>query len=108
MSTPRLEAVERVHIPAERTAWEQPRRRPAYAAMPSNRRPKHRLVESVLPGHDPETCEVDMVLDESGNLTAIVIRNLASGEELTRLSTADLALIGTHSIGGGLLVERRG
>ncbi|MBA4181389.1 MAG: hypothetical protein C0506_12430 [Anaerolinea sp.] len=108
MTTPRLEAIDRTQMALERTAWEQPRRRPA---APGDRRkngPRQRLVESALPGTDPETCEVDMVLDADGIFIAIVIRSLDSGEELKRLSTADLAAIGGHSGASGLLVERRG
>ena len=108
MTTPRLDPIDRIYIPTERTAWEQPRRRPAYPRAGSKATPRQRLVESALPGTDPDTCEVDMVLDADGLLTAIIIRSLASGEELKRLSPDDLASIGGQAGASGMLVERRG
>jgi hypothetical protein len=108
MSTLRLEAVERIHIPAERAAWDQAGRRHAQPVRTPRRRPRERLVEATLAGTDPETCEIEMVLDSKGILVAVVIRDIASGAELARVDPAVLAALEGSSGDGGMLLERRG
>lgn len=104
----RLEAVERIHIPAERAAWEQSARGRRGPALPPKRKPRERLVEALLAGTDPETCEVEMLLDDHGLLVAVVIRDLASGALLARVDPAELASFEAAAGDGGILLERRG
>ena len=108
MNTLRLEPVERVHIPAERTAWEQQARARHGQEVPPKRKSRERLVETLLAGTDPDTCEVEMVLDGAGILVAVVIRDLASGAELVRVDPKELASFEATAGDGGMLLERRG
>lgn len=108
MNTLRLEAVERIHIPAERAAWEQQGRSRHGPALPPKRKPRERLVEAVLAGTDPETCEVEMVLDDKGLLLAVVIRDRASGAVLARVGPKEIASFEATAGDGGMLLERRG
>lgn len=108
MNTTRLDAVERIHLPTERTAWDHPGRGPRGRAFPPKRKPRERLVEAALAGTDPETCEVEMVLDEAGLLVAVVIRDLASGAVLARVDPKELATFEAAAGDGGILLERRG
>ena len=108
MSTLRLEAIERIHIPAERAAWDQPGRRYPKPLQPSKRKPRERLIEATLAGTDPETCEIEMVLNESDVMVAVVIRDLASGAVLARVEANVLAALEATEGDGGMLLERRG
>lgn len=104
----RLEAIEHIHIPAERAAWEQSARGRRSPALPAKRKPRERLVEALLAGTDPETCEVEMLLDDAGLLTAVVIRDLSSGAVLARVDPVELASFEAAAGDGGILLERRG
>lgn len=108
MSTLRLEGVERIHIPTERTSWEQAGRGRQGSPLPRRPKPRERLVEAALAGTDPETCEVEMLLDAEGLLLAVVIRDLASGAVLARVDPKELASFEATAGDGGMLLERRG
>jgi len=108
MSTLRLEAVERIHIPADRAAGDQRGPRYPHPVPLSKRKPRERLVEATLAGTDPETCEIEMVLDEFGVMVAVVIRDIGSGAVLARVDANVLAALEATEGDGGMLLERRG
>ena len=108
MHTGRLEPVERIHVLAERAAWGHSPRGYHGRALPQKRKPRERLIDAALAGTDPDTCEVEMLLDSEGSLVAVVVRDIASQAILVRLDPAQLATIEAATGDGGMLLERRG
>lgn len=107
MALTKLTAVDPVHISTEGLGRDRSQRNP-YQRQPVRRPARARFLAATVPGHDPETCEVDYVLDETGVLTAILVRDLGTGEVLARVESNDLSTLGGDEAASGLLYERRG
>ena len=104
----RLERVEPVRIRTEATHWEQRRRRDQQQPGDRRQTPRERLLAAVLPGTTPETCEFLVDIDENGEPIGILVRDLASGRVLARMSNERLARLDAGATPGGLFVERKG
>jgi hypothetical protein len=61
-----------------------------------------------VPSREAETCEVDYVLDATGVLSAILVRDVLTGEVLARVEPGELRSLGGDEGASGLLYERRG
>lgn len=108
MSQIRLNGIDAAHIGLEHAHWDQAPKRER--RQPRRHRPDaiERLVRMLLPGRDPETCEVAVDFTPDGGTAGIVIRDATSGRVLLRVPLGDLA--GVNGQGGecGLFFERRG
>jgi hypothetical protein len=79
----------------------------------SQRRParpgvRRQVIAAVLPGRDPEVCELFCDVGADGELTGLLILDAATGEPLARLTLAQLEDIGSRTDARGLFFERRG
>ncbi len=69
---------------------------------------RERLVAAVAPGRDPESCEVDYVVDAQGTMVAVLVRDVLNGEVIARINAEDLWQLGSEEAAGGILLERKG
>jgi hypothetical protein len=108
MADLRLAGVDRVRLSSAMVAadgrregggYQRPRRQPSS---------RERLLAAVAPGREPETCEVDYVVDAQGMMVAVLVRDVSNGEVIARIEAADLWQLGNQEAAGGLLLERKG
>ena len=104
----RLARIEPVGVAVGRAAWGQHRRQNGQDS-PKRRPAAHvNLVRSLLPDRDPETCEVDYVVNGTGTVIAVVIRDARSHVELARVPASALSSFAGDRAAAGLLFEMRG
>jgi hypothetical protein len=109
MADLRLAGINPVHTSTEAVAWGQPGRRDRDQQQPRRQKPaRERLVAMLAPSRAPEACEVDYVVDATGIMVAILVRDVATGEVIARINAEDLWRLAGNEASGGLLVERRG
>lgn len=110
MADLRLAAIDPIHTSTESVAWGQRNGSGAYQRQPQPRQKdtRARLVAMLAPAHEPETVEVDYVVDGEGMMVAILVRDLSTGEVIARIQAEDLWRLASEEAAGGLLVERRG
>lgn len=110
MADLRLAAIDPIHTSTESVAWGQRNGHGAYQRQPKPRQKdtRERLVAMLAPAHEPETVEVDYVVDGEGMMVAILVRDLTTGEVIARIQAEDLWRLASEEAAGGLLVERRG
>jgi hypothetical protein len=106
MALTRLAGVEPVHISTEAMGRERQQQN-AYPRKSVRRPARARFLAATVPSRDADTCEVDYVLDETGVLTAILVRDIVSGEVLARVESSELRSLGGDEATSGLLYERR-
>lgn len=108
MADLRLTRIEPVGVAMGRTEWDHQRRRDG--EKPPKKRPSAQahLVSVLLPQRDPETCELDYVVNIAGDVVALVIRDVMSGQELLRVPASSIASLAAGSGSSGLLFEMRG
>jgi len=99
MNNSTIAAISPVHIHAYRPEWNG--RGTGHQAPPRKRREAQGGVAS----WDPETFEVDVVLDESGAVVGAVVRERATGVVVARIGADQLA---SGNLRAGILFERRG
>ena len=107
MALAKLAGVDPVHISTEGLGRDRSQRNP-YQRPPERRSGRTRFLAATVPARDPETCEVDYVIDDTGALTAILVRDVLTGDLLARVESADLSSLGGEEAASGLLYERRG
>jgi hypothetical protein len=104
----RLAGIDPVHI-ATAAAYRDGRGNAgAYKRPPRQRTARERLVAALAPGREPESCEVDYVVDAKGLMVAVLVRHVATGEVVARINAEDLWQLGSEEAAGGLLLERKG
>jgi hypothetical protein len=103
-----LAPIEAIRVSPDGQRWGNPRREPGRERSRRQYSAKAGLLAATLPHQDPETVEVDYAVDAEGLLTAILVRDLASGAVLARVPASELALLGGEPGTSGLLYERRG
>ncbi|MBE7520146.1 MAG: hypothetical protein HS107_12990 [Thermoflexaceae bacterium] len=108
MADLKLTNVEPVRIRTEATHWEQRRSRDQYQQRERRRAPRERLLAAILPGRTPETCEFLADLNQDGEPVGIVVRDVATGRVLARVTNEQLARFDSAGAPGGLLFERKG
>ncbi|HMO53057.1 MAG TPA: hypothetical protein PJ994_01010 [Tepidiformaceae bacterium] len=110
MADLRLAAIDPIRTTTESVAWGQRNGSSAYQRQPQRREKdaRARLVAMLAPSREPETCEVDYVVDGEGMMVAILVRDLTTGEVIARIQAEDLWRLASEEAAGGLLVERRG
>ena len=79
--------------------YAKPRRQPST---------RERLIATLAPGRNPETTEVDYVVDAEGMMVAVLVRDAQTGEVFARIEAQDLWQLGADEAAGGLLLERKG
>jgi hypothetical protein len=104
----RLERVEPVRIRTEATHWEQRRSRDHQQPKERRQSARERLLADILPGSTPETCEFLVDVNENGEPIGIVVRDIATGSVLARMSNERLARLDTAGTPGGLFFESKG
>ena len=107
MALNKLAAVDPVHISSEGIGRERPHQHP-HQRKPIPRQSRNRFLAATVPSREPDTCEVDYVIDGDGLLTAILVRDIATGVVLARVESNDLRDLGGEDAASGLLYERRG
>jgi hypothetical protein len=108
MADLRLASIDHVHLAAESAAWNGRGRQAAYQRPQPRKSARERLVAVLAPGRQPETCEVDYVVDGEGMMVAVLVRDVSTGEVIARINAEDLWQLGPEEAAGGLLLERRG
>jgi hypothetical protein len=109
MADLRLAAIDPVHTSTEAVSWGPSDRRGRDQQQPRRQKStRERLVAMLAPSRAPETCEVDYVVDVTGIMVAILVRDVATGEVIARIKADDLWRLASEEAAGGLLVERRG
>lgn len=104
----KLFGVEPARIRAEPVRWEQRRGRDHHRPGGRSTTARARLLAALLPGQDPEACEIGVDVDARGETTGIVVRDLQTGNVLVRLDLDQLTRLGGNAGQGGLFIERRG
>ena len=104
----KLAAVTPARIAPEATAWDGRGQRGPYERPKRQRTARERLVAALAPGREPESCEVDYVVDGKGLMVAVLVRDVTTGEVIARINAEDLWQLGSEEAAGGLLLERRG
>jgi len=104
----KLARVDTVHTVTEAVRQDGQRRQPRREPNPRARSPRARLLATLYPAGDPETCEVDYVVDATGVLTAILVRDSSTGAILSRIPARELSALQGDSDSAGLLYEQRG
>ena len=108
MAVSKLARIEPVGVSLGRAEWDQHRRQP-HQESPRKRPAAHAsLVRSLLPGRDPDTCEVDYVVNASGAVVAVVIRDARTLAAIARVPASALASFAGDQAATGLLFEMRG
>lgn len=91
------------------TRWDQPsfggQHHPGGQRRPNART---RLLAALFPGADPATFDVEYAVDLAGTVTAVLIRDRASGRLLRRVSVDQLDTLAGDGGQAGLFLERRG
>lgn len=108
MADLRLTAVDRVSFAASSVATDGRGHQGAYQRPKQKRSSRARLVAAVAPGRDPESCEVDYVVDAEGTMVAVLVRDVVTGEVIARINAEDLWQLGSEEAAGGILLERKG
>ena len=92
MADLRLAPIDPVHTAPERVdTGLQDRRGSRNQQHPRRQKSaRERLVAIMAPSRAPETCEVDYIVDASGIMVAILVRDLATGEDIARIKAEDL------------------
>lgn len=108
MADLRLPSIDHVHFATESAAWNGRGRQNGYEKKQPRKTAKQRLVAALAPGRQPETCEVDYVVDSQGMMVAVLVRDVSTGEVVARINAGDLWQLGPEEAAGGLLLERRG
>ena len=104
----RLARIEPVGVALGRTEWDQNRRQGSRDSRQKRPTRHANLVRSLLPGRDPESCEVDYIVNATGGVVAVVIRDSQSGQELARVPASALSSLGGDRPSSGLLFEMKG
>ena len=104
----RLGRIEPVGVAMGRTEWGQHRRRDGQHPPKKRPSPHSHLVSLLLPQRDPETCELDYVVNIAGDVVALVIRDVRNGKELLRVPSSSIASLAGGRASSGLLFELRG
>ena len=108
MADLRLAGVDPVHIAASPAYRDGRGSAGAYKRPPRQRTARERLVAALAPGREPESCEVDYVVDAGGLMVAVLVRDVSTGEVIVRINAEDLWQLGSEEAAGGMLLERRG
>lgn len=108
MADIKLGAITPAHIAPEAPVWDGRGNHGAYERPKRQRSARERLVAVLAPGREPETCEVDYVVDGKGLMVAVLVRDVRTGEVIARINAEDLWQLGSEEAAGGLLLERRG
>ena len=108
MADLRLASIDRAHIATEAAAWNGRGRQNGYQRQQPRKSARERLISVLAPGRQPETCEVDYVVDGKGMMVAVLVRDVSTGEVIARINAEDLWQLGPEEAAGGLLLERRG
>jgi hypothetical protein len=108
MADLRLASIDHVHFATESAAWSGRGRQGAYPRPQPRKTAKERLVAVLAPGRQPETCEVDYVVDGKGMMVAVLVRDVSTGEVIARINAEDLWQLGPQEAAEGLLLERKG
>jgi hypothetical protein len=108
MADIRLARIAPVGIAMGRTEWGQHRRQDGQ--NPPRKRPgaQAHLLSLLLPERDPETCELDYVVNAAGDVVALVIRDASSGQELARVPASSISSLAGGRPSSGLLFEMKG
>lgn len=104
----RLAAIDSVRLSSAMSARDGRRGQGDYPAPRRKQSARERLVAVLAPGRSLETCEVDYVVDASGMMVAVLVRDVTTGEVVARMAAEDLWQLGAEEAAGGLLLERRG
>jgi hypothetical protein len=107
MPLARLGGVDPVGMTVQGSTREQPRRE-RQGGYPRPQSPGKRLIAAALPNADPDRYEVLYMLAADGSLAEILIRDIASGAEVARMSPEDLDRIFQQTESTGLLFESKG
>ena len=108
MADLRLAGIEPVRIAAAAANRDGRGSAGAYRQPPRQRSARERLVAALAPGRKPESCEVDYVVDARGQMVAVLVRDVSTGEVIARINAEDLWQLGSEEAAGGLLLERKG
>lgn len=108
MADLRLAAIDHVSMATHAVATDGRGRGGAYARPRRQRTARERLVAVLAPNREPETCEVDYVVDAQGMMVAVLVRDVSNGEVIARINAEDLWQLGAQEASGGLLLERKG
>ncbi len=100
--------IEPARVSPGRTEWNKDRRQSRQDARQGRSSSYHALLASILPGRDPDTCEIDYAVNEQGDLVAVIVRDTRSGAVIARVPAGILANLGARQSAAGLLFERRG
>ncbi len=102
----KLARIDPVRLKAEGARWEQRQGRGRGRHPGTTTSPRARLLAVLLPGRDPETCDVDLDIDPAGQPVGVVVRDAESGDVLVRLSLDEVERTGGAGQ-RGLFFERR-
>ncbi len=108
MADLRLGAIDRVRLSTGSIGQEGRDRGAGHQRPRRERSARERLVAALAPGRQPEACEVDYVVNASGMVVAVLLRDVPTGEVIARINAEDLWKLGAHEAAGGLLLERKG
>lgn len=108
MADLRLSATQHVSMTASSVAADGRGHHGAYQQPKRKRTSRERLVAILAPNREPESCEVDYVVDAEGMMVAILIRDALNGEIIARINAEDLSQLSADEAAGGILLERRG
>jgi len=103
-----LASVAPVSIGVHQATWDQAGSHPRHQYRQPRRNARQRLLAAILPARDPETCDVACEFDAHGELEGVVVRDVASGHVIARVSARQIAQLSEVSDQRGLLFERRG
>jgi hypothetical protein len=102
----KLARIDPVRLTTEGTRWEQRQGRGRSRHPGRATSARSRLLAALLPGRDPETCDVALDVDPAGVPVGLVVRDAGTGEVLLRLSLDQVERTGCAGQ-GGLFFERR-
>lgn len=108
MADLKLTAIDRVRLTSDGVSRDGRGHPWTYQRPRRPRTSRERLLAVVAPGHQPEACEVDYVVDANGMMVALLVRDVPTGEVIARINAEDLWQLGPEEAAGGLLLERRG
>jgi len=100
--------VEPVSRGVHETQWGSAGGRHGHQRRPARPGVRRQVIAAVLPGRDPEACELTCAIGADGELTGLLILDSVTGEPLARLTLAQLEDIGSRTDARGLFFERRG
>ncbi|MGE0600192.1 MAG: hypothetical protein AB7J35_13670 [Dehalococcoidia bacterium] len=108
MADLRLAATQHVSVAASSVAADGRGHHGAYQQPKRKRTARERLVAMLAPNREPESCEVDYVVDAQGMMVAVLVRDILNGELIARINAEDLSQLSPDEAAGGILLERRG